>query len=224
MKSFLHLLLISLMVLTTGYGALECRAQGYSADEYKSDIRAALGADDYSKAIEICENAIKEHPNDADFFYYEGFALAESKQFDKAMEAYKEGISIHVDKRTVIDFKNTNTLNIYREGLAFSSKNPDLAIKKFLEAQSLEPDNPMGFYNAAATYLIFKKDTEKAREYGKKALGVKPDYINAINLFGNSYFKENKCPETSFYLNLVLRINPNHTDKDILSKRINECQ
>jgi tetratricopeptide (TPR) repeat protein len=214
-------LLVSVIVVIAGFSVIECRAQGYSADEYKSDIRAALETEDYSKAIILCDNAIKEYPNDADFFYYEGFALAETKQFDKAMEAYRSADKIEPFLiNQILDFEDSSAEETYLRGLYYIP-NPDQAIKYFLESNRLEPENPMGLSEAAKSYLD-KKDYQNSIICLKKAIIIKPDF--ALVVLARAYFGAKDWEKASFYSKLTLELLPDYKDRNIAEERIKECE
>jgi tetratricopeptide (TPR) repeat protein len=207
----------------SSFGIESALADEQGQIRYKTTIRDQLNKNDYSGAILTCDSALKSYSNDADFWYYKGFALAETKQFDKAKEAYDKGISIRVDKRTIVHNKNTEAQKHFENGNANRKENPDLAIKEYLISQNLEPDNPLGFYGAAETCLNVNNNPKKAIEYTKKALELKPDFISAIDLLGYSYYKMGEWKEASFYFNLILSIDSNYRFKDFVLNKINEC-
>jgi tetratricopeptide (TPR) repeat protein len=222
MRSFRLFLLVSVIVLIAGIGAGECRAQGYSADEYKKDIRAALEAEDYTKAIVICENALRDYTNDADFFYYEGFALAESGQFDKAMETFKTADKIKPFKVESIEFKNKNARDQFDLGKYNRSSNYDLATKYFLESNRIEPENPMGLYEAAMSYSR-KGENSNALKYFKEAIEIKPDFV-ALLALGTIYYENREWEEAHFYSKLTLELLPDYSNRNIIEERIKECE
>ncbi|MBN2224502.1 MAG: tetratricopeptide repeat protein [Deltaproteobacteria bacterium] len=222
MRSFRLFLLVSVIVLTAGFGVLECRAQEYSADEYKSDIRAALGADDYSKAIEICENAIKEYPNDANFWYYEGFALAEKGSFKEAEKAYDAANKLKPFRFKKVEFKTEKAQELFYLGKDVRSSNPDLSIEYFLKCNELEPDNPAGLHEIAIAYYIYKKDDLKSIGYLRKAISLDPDGMSLINI-PFLYHATRDYKRALFYFNLTHRLAPTFNTK-IVEEGIVDCE
>ncbi|MBN2224384.1 MAG: tetratricopeptide repeat protein [Deltaproteobacteria bacterium] len=198
-------------------------AQEQGQIEYKNTIRDQLNKNDYSGAIVTCNGALRDYPNDADFWYFKGFALAESKQFDEAEDAYNKGISVNVDKNYIIEHKNEESLGHFNKGLANINKNPDLAIEEYSKSQNLEPDNPSGFSGIGRVFLFAKKDFKRAIDYANNSLRVKPDYLPGIMLLGHSYYHNKQWKEASFYLGLATTIDSNYENRDIVLEMIDEC-
>lgn len=211
--------IIPLAVLFLFLITIPAHAQNYTAKEYKSQIRSALEVEDYAKAVEVCDEAIEHYPDNADFWYYKGFALAELKRFDEAMEAYEMGISIHFDEHEGKEFENEEASKHYHNGLANKKKNPDLAIEEHLIAHELGPTNPLPFYEMAVIYFI-KKDFERAIVYFKKSLKIKPSNTSGIIGLGRSYLENTQCEDALFYFKLGKMMRPN--DNRIL-EYIDEC-
>jgi tetratricopeptide (TPR) repeat protein len=202
--------------------SISAYAQNLTAEEYKSQIKLALEVEDYEKAVVICNQAIENYPDDADFWYYKGFAIAELKQFDEAMEVYRTADRLKPFEISDVEFENEEARKQYELGKNNIS-NPDLATQYFLESNKLEPENPMAIYEAGISYLFDKKNYPRAIKCFKKALEVKPD-DQAIIALGTAYYKAKIWEKARFYSEVTITILPDYNHRDSIEERIKECE
>jgi len=210
---------LALLVFT-----LPALAGGYTAEEYKSHIKSALEVEDYAKAVEICNEAIEQYPDDADFWYYKGFALAELEQFDEAMEAYKEADRIKPYEENFCLINNREAQEKYEMGFEQrKSKNYDSAIEYFTEALEIEPENAQTLYETGVCYALIGNYSTSIK-YIKEAIRVKPDHAALIAL-STVYFMSEDWSNALFFSMLVFEICPSdYEDRGLIEERIEECE
>jgi len=185
-------------------------------------------ADKHKEAITLYEKAISLSGKDmdkqrlAELYFKIGFSYGELKEWDKGLEAYEKGASIHVDPTLVIRYKNDEARRHFDIGWANRKTNPDIAIKEFLKAQELEPDNPSGFYSIGWIFMR-KEDYRSAIEYFKKAIKIKPDY-RGIGALGKAYYLNHDWKESKFIYKAFLMMYPNNKYRELIIQRIAECE
>ncbi len=191
--------------------------------------RAALKAKDNAKAKEYLQKLIDVRYNDPMIYLYMDRIYLEEKDTAKALAYIEQG-------RKIFD-ENTNLLN--EEINIYSQQGKiDVLITKFTDAINLNPDNEMLFYNRGFMYDS-KKDYVNAEADYKKAIEMKPDYLDANYNLGILYFNqgadlvvaanaiknmdefdkakkkyEQKFKDAEPYLEKALEINPKKSDED----------
>ncbi len=81
----------------------------------------------------------------------------------------------------------------------FAQAKYSLALKKFLEAEKVIPDDLLLQYDIGFVYLI-KKKYDLAEIHFKKTLQLQSDFVPAMNALGTIYIKQQKWDEAIKYL------------------------
>ncbi len=191
--------------------------------------RAALKAKDNARAKEYLQKLIDVKYNDPMIYLYMDRIYLEEKDTAKALTYIEQG-------RKIFD-ENTNLLN--EEINIYSNQGKiDVLITKFTDAININPDNEMLFYNRGFMYDS-KKDYANAEVDYKKAIEIKPDYLDANYNLGILYFNqgadlvalantiknmdefdkakkkyEQKFKDAEPYLKKALEINPKKSEED----------
>jgi tetratricopeptide (TPR) repeat protein len=219
------LALLGLKYLSSGVASAE---EINSVDDLIKEADKLFMADKYKEAIPLYKKAISHSGKNMDkqklagLYFKIGFSYGELKEWDKGLEAYEKGASIHVDPTLIIRYKNDEARRHFDIGWANRKTNPDLAIKEFLKAQELEPDNPSGFYSIGWIFMR-KKDYRSAIEYFKKAIKIKPDY-RGIGALGKAYYLNHNWKESKFIYKAFLMIQPNNKYRELIIQRITKCE
>jgi len=104
--------------------------------------------------------------------------------------------------------KDTNALNL--SGIIYDKQDKKKqAIKFFLAAIKLTPNNPEINTNLATTYLGLD-ELDNAEKYLNKALSVAPDYSEAQYNLGNIHYKRNEFEQAKGLYEKTLKKNSHH--------------
>ena len=129
------------------------------------------------------------------------FILPSCSQFTDKAERIKQAVSIR---------------NLGEAYLA--AGNATLALREFLNADGIYPDDPYTHNDLGLAYLA-KKRKDKAIVHFKKAIELKPDYAPAVNHLGTTYLvseKWDKAIETLIPLTKnILYANPHYAELNL---------
>ena len=155
---------------------------------------------DYDKAIECYENAIRLNPKDADAYNNMGNAYNNKQDYDKAIEYYEKAIELNP--------KDADAY--YNMGNAYNNKQDyDKAIEYYEKAIKLNPKDAKAYYNMGYVYDD-KQNYDKAIECYKKAIELNPEYANAYNNMGYAYYNKQDYNKALEYYDKAIELNPNN--------------
>jgi tetratricopeptide (TPR) repeat protein len=123
-----------------------------------------------------------------------GNVYYEQKKYDKAIEVYKQAISI-----------NPNLVQVYN-GLGnvyYEQKKYEEAIEVYKQAIAINPNLVQAFNGLGNVYYEQKK-YEEAIEVYKQAIGINPNLVQVYNGLGNVYFEQKKYEEAIEVFNQAL--------------------
>ncbi|MCP5534483.1 MAG: tetratricopeptide repeat protein [Akkermansiaceae bacterium] len=127
---------------------------------------------DIPGAIKSLQDAIKLAPQEAEFHYKLALAYNETGDLPKTIG----------ELQTSLKLDPTRGRAWYNLGLAYNSTNqPEDAVKALVEAEKHEPSDPMIPY-ARATILARLQRTGEAIQATQKAISLRPDFPEAIQL------------------------------------------
>jgi tetratricopeptide (TPR) repeat protein len=129
------------------------------------------GKDDYDRAIQDTDQAIRLNPNEPSFYYTSGLAYKKKGDYDRAIQEFSEAIRLNPNFERAY----------YDRGNAYIDKEEyDRAIQEFNEAIRLNANNANNYNNRGVAY-------KRKGDYGRSI----QDYNQAIRLNSNdtiSYF------------------------------------
>lgn len=115
--------------------------------------------------------------------------LYETKDYAKAIEAYKKGLALNPDKVNVANGSNSLGVAYYR------LKQYSDAVPAYLESLRLKPD-PVVYANLGMSYAELKQ-YDKAVEAYREAVRLKPDFVDAEYRLGAAYFNLKNYAESA---------------------------
>ena len=134
----------------------------------------------------------------ANVYLAEGDKYFDSKDYARAIEAYKKAISLEPSAAAAY-----NGL-----GLAYSAlKQNANAVPMLQQAIRIQPGEPVFHTNLGSTYMEMEQ-YENAKVPLKEALRLKPDYADAINLLGVAYYRLKQYPEAAVQFQRAIRLTP----------------
>ncbi len=137
-------------------------------------------AKDYDKAKGYLQKLIDTKYNDPMIYMYMSNIYLTQKDTATALTFIDQGRKRFDENQKLID----EEIRIY-----FAEGKTDVLIEKIGKAIEVTPDNE-ALYFTRGTLYVKKKEFEKAKEDYKKAIELKPDYVDANYNLGAMYFNE----------------------------------
>lgn len=183
---------------------------------YSPQGREALNADDFEKARQNLERAVKLDPNDPVHRNDLGLACSLLKDFDCALVQYKESLKLRRSSRDSIVRYNLGLL--YEDIREF-----DLAIEQYKaiiysESHPEDKDVKIDAMNTYARLQIWQKHNyESAIKLCERALAQKPNSKSRSRSYKNlgwAYFQQNRYQDAKQSLLESIRLDQVQVDKD----------
>ena len=138
----------------------------------------------------------------ADTYYYRGFAHSKNDEFDLAIEDYNK--TIELDPKYAQAYNN--------RGLAYYNKNKlDLAIKDYNKAIKLNPKYANAYINRGNAYRK-KGELDTAIKDHNKAIELNPNDADTYYNRGNAYNDKGEVDLAIKDYNKAIGLNPNDAD------------
>ena len=138
----------------------------------------------------------------ADTYYYRGFAHSKNDEFDLAIEDYNK--TIELDPKYAQAYNN--------RGLAYYNKNKlDLAIKDYNKAIKLNPKYAYAYINRGNAYRK-KGELDTAIKDHNKAIELNPNDADTYYNRGNAYNDKGEVDLAIKDYNKAIELNPNDAD------------
>ena len=131
-----------------------------------SKVYAAFDKSDNKKAIELCNDLIKQVDDPYEAYALRGYAKAMSGNFENAMKDIDKSLEIKPDYGRGRHYK-AFTYKLFKKN--------DSALEWFNKAVEVEPYS-WSYFGAACLYSV-KNDSENAIKYLKKAVELEPKAI-----------------------------------------------
>ncbi|HEX7412755.1 MAG TPA: tetratricopeptide repeat protein, partial [Bacteroidia bacterium] len=149
----------------------------------------------YDSLVKHSAETIELFPEQALPYYYNGIAYKQLKQYQKAVQPFKEGKQF-VFENTPLEVQFCSNLGEVYNTL----KEYEKSDKEFDKVLELEP-NDAGILNNYAYYLsLRKKYLEKAEKMSKHSLELAPNSVSYIDTYGWILYQEQKYDEAKRYL------------------------
>ncbi len=150
----------------------------------------------YEKAIEQAELAIKTNSKDPDAYFVAGEAYGYIGEYRKMNEAFNQSLKLSPKNEAAItQQKNKYYVDLFNAGAtAIKNDKLDVAKENYLLCTELIPDRGAAFTNLALVYSLMKDD-EKAIELYKKAIALDPEDLNVQTTLGIIYYRDKMYDE-----------------------------
>jgi tetratricopeptide (TPR) repeat protein len=160
-----------LLALLFCFGGVVAFAQeDKTAVDFKNEGNEALRAKDYTKALQLYEQALSkwgDEPKDTAMVYNMAVCAYQVKDYDKALKFLDESIAMNYKKETALQYK----ANIYQ-----LTKDDESYVKALEEALAVSPDNSKIKSRLATFYL---KEANVYYTEGAKILKSAADDVTA---------------------------------------------
>ncbi|MCJ7524587.1 MAG: tetratricopeptide repeat protein [Candidatus Aminicenantes bacterium] len=180
---------------------LAMNAYSASANKQYQKGKKAFDKGEYSEAISYFKKGTETDPQNGDFFRWLGNAYYRNVQYQDAVGAYKQALSLPHNKD--VEYESWSGLSEAQGSLgqldsAISSR------KKYIE---LKPDDPNGFSWLAKLY-IDNKQYDEAITAAKRAIELKADSDYAYYALGVAYRTKKQYNEAFNAIKKAIEINP----------------
>jgi tetratricopeptide (TPR) repeat protein len=173
-------------------------------DAYKNLAYTYTQMNDYTKAIEVYNNAILKDSTDLELKTFLGILYYLDKKYEKAVESLK-----------IVIEKGDNKSKYYAEALyniAYSYDllgQSDMAIKTYESALAMNPGDKDLMFNMGRLYFI-QENYEKAIESFQNVLKSSPDDFETLLNIGNVYLRMTKFDQALQYFEKSIQIKPDN--------------
>ena len=232
--------------------------QGYAQAQFDIGLMYAIGRGVlsdrdkseywFAQAAEQGHNEAKKSLNrsKARKHLYRGRKYYDRGEYEKAIEAYKEGIKIDhlggdLHFALATSLQETGELNkaitAYQKAITLDPEEPDHyhdmgvaltkkkdysgALEAFEKAIDLKPDTGEYYYSLGLVFTHLNR-TEKAVAAYQKASSLDPKFSNTYYNLGLEYQKQGKLPEAISEMKHYLRLEPNDTQASNFLKELTQ--
>ncbi len=197
---------IRLATILKEYGrieqAVEVLEDGVRENPGDTKLESHLGimlaeAGNPDEAIRLLTECARKASFNAEIFNYLGVAYYRSGQFDRALENYDRALRLDSNYASV--FNNIGSLNLLRYLKTGDESAYDLALENFAMAIEIDPRLAAAFNGRGAAHK-FGNDNPRAIADWKKALEIKPDFIDPYFSIGITLLEDGKKDRALEYL------------------------
>ena len=190
------------------------------------------------KAIREYTKAIRQEPDNAEYYFKRGYAYQCKGEFDIAIADYTDAIRLDPKMalyysargylygnngkkdydKAIADYSEAirldpNYSDAYNNrGVVYAMKGDnDRAIADYNEAIRLNPNLAGAYYNRGVEYY-YKKDSDRAIADWNQAIRLNPDFAEAYNNRGVAYKNKGDHDRAISDYNQAIRLNPDYAD------------
>ncbi len=158
---------------------------------------------DWQGLLKLAQQWVKNEPGSAVARYAMGFAYNNLKQYDQAIQAFREALRIQPELA-----KAWNGL-----GTAYGNpKQHDQAIKAFREALRIQPEYADVWNNLGTSYSLLKQYDQAIQAY-REALRIQPEYAEAWNNLGIAYYRQGQRDKVREIYQTLRKLDPAMAEK-----------
>ncbi len=176
----------------------------------------------------------EQFKEDASLYLYIGNAFFDKKDYDKAIEAYQNGIRINPQLDYIYNAlgipyrhkkEHDKALTAYQKAIAINPKNDvayynmgnayydlkeyDKAITAYQKAIEINPKDDSAYYNMGIAYDELKEYNKALTAY-QKAIEINPKYDEAYNNMGIAYYNLKEYDKALTAFQKAIEINPKY--------------
>ena len=165
-------------------------------------LQYAWEANDNDSIISLCRAARQYNPEEMAFYYYQGMAYYREEDYDHALEAFQNGLSVIDDDSSpeiVSDFYAV------MGDLLFQKERKHEAFEAYDSCLQWKPDN-IGCLNNYAYYLSLEgSNLEEAELMSYKTIKAEPKNATYLDTYAWILFMEGRYAEARIYIDQALQ-------------------
>jgi len=159
-------------------------------------IKLRLEQENMAEVLAVSDRAIKSMPDESGFYLFRGMALADKKQYEDALQAYKIGL----DKASEEDTNTVFQLSMEMGDTYAQLKKMDDAFTYYEKAYQLNQNNAMLLNNYAYYLSLAGKDLSKAETMSAKTVQAYPDNVSFLDTYAWIFFVEGNATLARMYI------------------------
>ena len=163
-----------------------------------------IEAKDYNNLAVESENAMELFPNNPQFYYYNGLANVQKKNYSKAIESFNLGKELVVENDILLGQFYSSLGEVYHL-LNVNDKSDDA----YEKALKLQPDNVFVLNNYAYYLSLRKVKLEQAATMAAKANELSPDQATFQDTYAWILFQQGKYSDALVWITKALEIEEN---------------
>ena len=152
-----------------------------------------------SLAVDLCQRAVDQSPDNSGFLDSLGWAAFKNKDFKKAEDALLKSIAL---KGTIYEPR------YHLATLYYTCNNYEKAAEQYEEAIKLRPDSAETLNNLAYLYTELNINNEKSLAMAKKANRIEPNNASYIDTLGWAYYRNGDLDNALIHLEKANSIVP----------------
>jgi len=170
--------------------AIELTKEGQKMVLWQQFLNCDIQLQAFDSLVKHAEQAILQYPNQALFYFFQGIAHQQLKQYSEAVSALKNAIGLTTDEKELRAEIYQNLGEAY-QGLKKYSASEDA----FEMSLSILPDN-IGLMNNYAYYLTLRKEKlDRAETMAKKVVEKEPNQPSYLDTYAWVLFCKGKFAE-----------------------------
>ncbi len=178
-----------------------------------TSAKVYIQQEDWEKAQEQLEQAVKLYPDDAEAHALLGEAYGRKGAFEKMAKEFEASLAINQTSEQQINYlRDKYWVENFNNGVG-QVKADDFvkALDYFKNCSVINPDRTDAYKNIAFVYI--KLDSvDKAIESYKKVLAADPDDIPVMLLLGSLYYDHQEYEKTVELMDKILALEPNNLE------------
>ncbi len=166
----------------------------------------------YDKALQQIDKAIKNSPNNPDFYSTKGVFLHRMNDITHAIEAYQSAIRVAPD----------HTFSHYNLGLIYMKLNKVVqAIQEWEAVIHVKPRDTDAIFNVAVALSHLGK-SKQAIPFYRKVIEIEPGHVQALQNLGVIYRDEGDFGKAKFHLQKLRELDS--TYMEVVAAEIIKCE
>ena len=159
-------------------------------------IQIYLSEQKYQQVLEVAKNAIDNLPQIAQWYFYQGIAHFQLQQFDEALKAHQEALTICTEKDAALK------TDIYSQmgDIYYKKNNTKEAFLAYDEALKLSPTNIFVMNNYAYYLSVENLDLKKAENMSAKTVEKEPANSTYLDTYAWIFYQQANYSLAKFYI------------------------
>lgn len=178
-----------------------------------TSAKVYIQQDDWDKAIEQLEQAVKLYPNDPEAHYLLGEGYAVKGDYEAANREWEASLAISPKfEQQIKASREKYWVRAFNSGVnKFNAQAYEEAAKDFLTATVIDPTRPEAYINGATAYLVLDS-LDKAIELAEKGLEHAPNDPKLLALAGELYLRAERFDDAIATLEKAVEADPTNAN------------
>ncbi|MDZ7372866.1 MAG: tetratricopeptide repeat protein [candidate division KSB1 bacterium] len=178
-----------------------------------TSAKVYIQQDDWDKAIEQLQMAVKMYPNDPEAHYLLGEGYAVKGDYDGMNREFEASLAISPKFEPQIRASREKYwIRAFNSGVnKFNARAYDEAARDFLTATRIDPSRPEAYVNGATAFLVLDS-LPRAVEVAEEGLQHSPNDPKLLTLAGDIYLRTERYDQAISVLEKAVAVEPNNAN------------